>query len=339
MTRQRSLLATSAKLIVSAVVVTVLLAIIVQTVQRPVSGDAVEFSAEFVDANGLKAGDDVRMDGLRVGEVRSITLDASGRAVVGFAVQRNHPIYENTVLAIRYQNLVGQRYLDVQQSSPTTAELPAGHKFDIANTIPSFDITNLFNGLQPVLAELSPEAVNKFAENMIAVIEGDGAGVGSVLDSIEALSNYALDRQAVVTVLVGNLKEISDHIGGRSSHLVRLVSELASVVSTLRSKVDGIVEFALMAPDVIAPLNGLLEAFGLTTGPNADADALLGAVFPDPEQAVEVLRKLPAVLETLNAWVPADGPVINRNCSNGNAEVPAPLHVLISGQRISICER
>lgn len=338
MTGQGRLLAITAKLAVSVVVIAVLLTIIVQTVQRPVPGGTVGFSAEFVDANGLKAGDDVRMNGLRVGEVRSVSVD-NGHAVVTFVVQRSHQIYENTVLAIRYQSLVGQRYLDVQQLSPVSEEISAGSRIDVSRTIPSFDITALFNGLEPVLAEFSPAAVNKFAENMIAIVEGDGSGIGSVLDSIQTLSSYALDRQSVITVLVANLKKISDHIGGRSSHLVRLVSELTVVVATLRSKVDGIVEFALMAPDVIAPLNSLLDTFGLTTGSNPDADALLRAVFPDPEQAVEVLRQLPALLQTLNAWIPANGPVVNRNCSNGDAEAPDPFQMMISGQRISICER
>ncbi|WP_280267322.1 MCE family protein [Nocardia wallacei] len=338
MTRQSRLLAVAAKLTVSAIVIVVLLTAIVQTVQRPVPGGTVGFSAEFVDANGLKAGDDVRMNGVRVGKVHSISVD-NGHAVVTFAVERSRHLYENTMLAIRYQSLVGQRYLDVQQPSPVSEEIAAGSRIDASRTIPSFDITDLFNGLEPVLAELSPAAVNKFAENMIAVIEGEGSGVGAVLDSVQTLATYTLDRQAVITVLVANLKQISDHIGGRSSHLVRLVSELTTVVSTLRSKVDGIVEFALMAPDVIAPLDNLLDAFGLTTGSNPDADGLLRAAFPNPEQAVEALRQLPALLQTLNAWIPANSPVVNRNCSNGDVSAPEPFQVLISGQRISICKR
>ncbi|MCC3317825.1 MULTISPECIES: MCE family protein [Nocardia] len=338
MNKQGSLFAVAARLTVSVVVIVVLLTVIVQTVQRPVPGGTKEFSAVFIDANGLKAGDNVRMNGVRVGKVRSISLD-DGHAVVTFVVQRGRHLYENTVVAIRYESLVGQRYVDIQQSSPVSKEIAEGSRIDASRTIPSFDITALFNGLEPVLTELSPAAVNKFAENMIAVIEGDGSGIGSVLDSIQTLSSYALDRQAVITALVANLKRISDHLGGRSSHLVRLVSELSVVVSTLRSKVDGIVEFALMAPDVIAPLDNLLGAIGLTTGSNPDADTLLRAVFPNPEQAIEVLRKLPALLQTLNGWIPPNGPVVNRNCSNGNAESPEPFQVMIAGQRISICKR
>ncbi|TDP31449.1 MCE family protein [Nocardia ignorata] len=337
MNRHGSLLVVVAKLAVSVVVIAVLLAAIAQTVQRPVSGGTKQFSSEFVDANGLKSGDDVRMNGVRIGKVLSISLE-DGRAIVTFMVERDRHLYENTVLAIRYQSLVGQRYVDVQQSSPVTAELAAGSRIGASRTIPSFDITALFNGLEPVLSELSPAAVNKFATNMIAAIEGDGSGIGSVLDSIQTLSSYTMDRQAVITALVANLKKISDHLGGRSSHLVQLVSELSVVVSTLRSKVDGIVEFALMAPDVIAPLNSLLDAIGLTPGSNPDADTLLRTIFPDPQQAVEVLRKLPAMLQTLNSWIPSDSPVVNRNCSNGNVNSPDPFQVMITGQRISICK-
>ncbi|MDN2495332.1 mammalian cell entry protein [Nocardia sp. 852002-20019_SCH5090214] len=337
MSNARRLIYASLKLAVSAIVIIVLLVVIVQAVQRPVQGGTTEYSAAFTDVNGLKSGDDVRMDGVRVGKVDAIRLD-KGRAVVKMHLQNGHHLYESTVLAIRYQSLIGQRYVDVQQSSGLADKLASGSVIDVSKTIPSFDITSLFNGLEPVLGELSPGAINKFAENMISVIEGNGSGVGSVLDSVQTLSSYAVDRQALITTLVANLKQISDHIGGHSAQLIRLVSELSTVVNTLRSKVDGIVEFALMAPDVIAPLNSLLASFGLTTGSNPDADSLLRTVLPDPEQAVDVLRKLPTLIQTLDAWVPPNGPTVNLNCSNGKVAAPSPFQILVGGQRISICK-
>ena len=63
---------------------------------------------------GLYAGDDVRISGVQVGKVESIRLD--GRiAKVDFTVQEDHPVFSNTVAAVRYQTLVGQRYVELVQ--------------------------------------------------------------------------------------------------------------------------------------------------------------------------------------------------------------------------------
>lgn len=326
------------KLTLFTVVIAVLLVFVVQAVKRPVSGDTRDYSAVFTDANGLKSGDDVRMYGVQVGKVQSIALDRN-QAMVKFTLQRGRAIYETSKLAIRYQNLTGQRYVDIQQPPTSSAEISAGTTIDTSHTIPSFDITALFNGMEPVLAEFSPGALNKFAESMLAVIEGNGTGVGPALESIEKLSNYVTDRQAVISTLVANMKAISDKIGGKSSQLVSLIAKLSTLIATLHAKIGSIIEFALIAPPILGPINNLLATLGLTTDTNPDFDTDIKLLFPDPQQAVEVLGRLPGLLQSLNALIPGTVPGVNLACSNGNVSAPGPLQVLIGGQRISICKR
>ncbi|NMN97571.1 MlaD family protein [Antrihabitans stalactiti] len=326
------------KLMLFTVVIAVLLVFVVQAVKRPVSGDTHDYSAVFTDANGLKSGDDVRMYGVQVGKVQSIALDAN-QAVVRFTLQRGRAIYDSSKLAIRYQNLTGQRYVDIQQPAVLSTEISAGTTIGTSQTIASFDITALFNGLEPVLAEFSPGALNQFAETMLAVIEGNGAGIGPALESIEKLSNYVTDRQAVISVLVSNLRAISDKIGGKSAQLVSLITKLSTLIATLHDKIGSIIEFALIAPPILGPINNLLATLGLTTETNPDFDTDIKLLFPDPQHAVEVLGRLPALLQTLNALIPDTGPGVNLACTNGNVSAPGPLQMLIGGQRISICKR
>lgn len=321
-----------------AVAMALLLAFVVQAIERPVAGETRSYTAVFTDANGLKTGDDVRMYGVQVGKVATIGLD-SNRATVGLTVQQGMAVYDSSKLAIRYQNLTGQRYVDIQQPPHPGAELRAGTTIGVDQTIPSFDITALFNGLQPVLAEFSASAVNQFAESMLAVIEGNGTGIGPALDAIEKLSRYVTDRQVVISTLVANLKLISDQMGGRSSQLIALIDGMTGVFAALQEKFDGVVDYALTAPPVLRPINDLLATVGLTPNTNPDLDADIRLLFPDPDQAVEALSRFPALLQSLSALIPDTGPGVNLSCSAGAAPVPQPLQVLIAGQRISICKR
>lgn len=312
------------------------LGLVVTAIQRPVAGDTVAYRAVFTDVNGLKTGDDIRLYGVQIGKVNDISLRGT-EAVVGFTVREGTAVHANSRLAIRYQNLTGQRYVDLQQPEAPAGTTPAGATIGTDRTIPSFDVTALFNGLKPVLATLSPEALNQFTTSLLAVIEGDGAGIGPALSAIGTLSGYVTDRQAVITTLISNLAGISDALGGRSQHLVTLLAKLADVFTSLQIKIDGLVDFALTAPPVLGPVDSLLATFGLTEDENPDLAAALGQAVPDPAAVAEVLGKLPSLLAGLRAALPATGATVEKTCAKGAAEVPAPAAILFSGQQVSVC--
>ncbi|WP_174557526.1 MCE family protein [Nocardia vaccinii] len=325
----------AARLILFTAAMAVLLLIVVQAIQRPVAGETSMYSATFTDVNGLKTGDDVRMFGVQVGKVTKISITGSA-ARVEFTLQNKHPIYEESTVAIRFQSLVGQRYIDIRQPDEPGNRLPSHSAISSDHTVPSFDITQLFNGLQPVLSELSPGAINQFAESTLAVINGDGSGIGSAMDALDQLSRYAADRQTVISTIINNLSTISDQIGGKSPHLVTLIQQLAGVFEVFEQKIDGLIDFADIAPSGLGPLNDLLGTLGLTENSGPD----LRALFPDPEQAVDLLGKVPGLIQSLSALLPPALPAgqVNLTCSKGKSPVPEAFQVLIGGQRIAICK-
>jgi phospholipid/cholesterol/gamma-HCH transport system substrate-binding protein len=333
-----SIAGVSVRLGLFAVGMVVLLVGVISAITRPVPGDTDTFTAMFTDANGLKTGDDVRMFGVQVGKVGEIGL-SGGQAEVRMSVQRSHPVYDTSTLVIRYQSLTGQRYLDIRQPAVAGHRLATGTTIGTEHTVPSFDITTLFNGLQPVLADFSPAALNQLAQSVLAVVEGNGTGIGPALDAIERLSRYVTDRQTVISALVRNLGDIAGQLGGRSPHLETLIAGLTDLFTVLEQKVYGLVDFAVTAPGVLGPIDSLAATLGLNVGYNADADALIRTAIPDPDTAVQALGRLPGLLQSLNTLIPATGPGVDLTCSRGRAEVPGVVAVLIDGRRISICNR
>ncbi|RJO79381.1 MCE family protein [Nocardia panacis] len=319
-----------------AAVMLVVLALVLTAIKRPVSGDTEAHDAIFTDANGLKVGDDVRMFGVQVGKVEGVSLEGD-KAKVHLTVKTATPIYDNSTLAIRYQNLTGQRYIDLQQQPNPGTRLAANARVEAKMTVPSFDVTSLFNGLRPVLATLSPETVNQFTQSMLAVLEGDGTGLGPALDAIGKLSAYVGDRQAVIGTLVRNMSEIADRVGGRVHYLVPLLARLTDVFQALQQNIGGLAEFAMSAPSVLGPLDRLLSTIGLDTDGGQDVDAAIRALFPDPKQAVEVFGRLPGLLSAIDASVPRAVAGWKPECGKGTANAPAPLRVLIAGQQVTLC--
>ncbi|MBL1079603.1 MCE family protein [Nocardia sp. 2] len=315
-----------------------LLSAIVLVIQRPISGATSTFEAMFTDASGLRTNADVRMFGVAVGKVTAIDLDGT-RARVRFTVVRDRPVYQTSTLAIRYQNLAGQRYIDVKQPDTAGPRRDSGSLFDTDHTTGSFDITALFNGMAPVLKEFSPDALNQFTRNAIAVIEGDGSAVSPTLEAIGTLSQYASDRQALISVLLRNFEQVSQQIGGKSPEAATLIKGISDIFVNLQKQFDGLMDFVGVAPPILGALNNLLAAIGLTHPDNPDLQADLRLAFPDPDAAIDLLNKIPGLVQSLIAVIPS-GPAagqIDMTCRNGVAEVPTALAVLIAGQRISVC--
>ncbi|WP_244975997.1 MCE family protein [Nocardia huaxiensis] len=339
--KQTSMRAVLLRLGLFATAMAALLLVVINAIVRPVSGETTSYYGSFTDVSGLKTGDDVRMYGVQVGKVAGIELHGT-QATVEFTVHDDRPVYATSTLAIRYQTLTGQRYVDVKQPEGPGERLRPGATIGTDRTIPSFDITQLFNGLQPVLAEFSPGALNQFTESVLAVVEGNGDGIGPALDAFEKLSRYVSDRQAVLNLIVANLRDISGQIGGKSPQLITLLKGLADVFTSFRKELDGLLRFAAVAPSTMGPLSSLLGTLGFTETDNPNLEHDLRLLFPNPDEALDVLGRLPGLLQSLANLMPpaadSTASLIDMNCSKGQGEVPAPFSVLISGQRISICK-
>ncbi|WP_040856293.1 MlaD family protein [Nocardia niigatensis] len=324
--------------VVTAVVLMLLILIgIFRVIERPVTGPTDTYTAIFTDANGLRPGDDVRLYGVQVGKVRSVEL-AGAQARVRFTVQSDRPLFTDTKVAVRYQNLTGFRFLEIRQPDSPGRRRSATAVFGVDQTVSAFDITTLFNGLQPVLRELSPDDLNQFTTSLLAVIDGDGTGLGPALGAIERLSRYVSDRQSVLSTLVGNLSRISDHIGGDSGNAMKLLVSLTDLFVVITEKLPGLIDFSNQIPPVLQPLRSMLTVLGLTGKQDSDLDALLKQAFPDPYDAVAVFGRMPGLIQAVTAAVPQTGSQALPACSHGNADAPEPLRILITGQRIILCK-
>ena len=98
-----------------ALVAVLLGVVLINTMVDDLGGSTKQYSAVFSDVSGLRVGDDVRVAGVRVGRVQSIGVDGRDGAKVVFDLAADQPILTTTDVVMRYQNLVGQRYLALVQ--------------------------------------------------------------------------------------------------------------------------------------------------------------------------------------------------------------------------------
>ncbi|SIM15976.1 Putative Mce family protein [Mycobacteroides abscessus subsp. abscessus] len=162
------------------------------TLRRDTTGSTKNYTAIFTDVTGVRVGDDVRIAGVRVGRVDSIELDGS-LAKLKFRVKSNQNLYGNTIVAVTYQNIIGQRYISLSRGIEGSPErLPEGSVIPVERTEPSFDVGALLNGFEPLFTLLDPKQVDNLSNGLIDAFAGDrGALAHVVAQTTEITKSFA----------------------------------------------------------------------------------------------------------------------------------------------------
>jgi phospholipid/cholesterol/gamma-HCH transport system substrate-binding protein len=326
------------KLLLAAVVSGVLLIVIANEIRQPIAATTRVYSAKFTDVSGLSEGADVRVRGVRVGKVQTIKLkqtnDGGSVAVVRLTLDKRFSVVPASRLAVKYQALTGLRYVDVQ--NPAEGDSVANRVTDVPTTMtqPSFDITVLFNGLQPVLATLSPDDINTFTSNAVSFLQGDGNGLEPMLDSIHKLTALVSDRQQVVATLVRNLATLAEGVRGRSQYLIQIFDEFELPVQEALAVLDEFRKSQVAGADFTRAVLHLLSATGIR--PGIDVDRALDRAFDNSYRALEALKRTPVIWDNLPP-PPEDGTPVS--CSQGRAQLPEVMDVLLNGQRVVLCKK
>lgn len=273
---------------------------ILVTLRRDVSGPTNSYSAVFTDASGLKAGSDVRMAGVRVGRVDSVDLDGT-RARVRFRVQRDQPVYGDTKAAVVYQNLVGQRYLGLSPADYGHPErLPAGAVIPVEHTEPSFDVTALLNGFEPLFTTLDPGNRGNLSNALINALQGDNTALAVLITETSRLAQTLAGPDQILGRVITSLDAVTQTLAGQGSALETTLTQVRAVITGLYDRRDELIS----STGSIATVVGRLSA--VMTGVSPDLNALLGrqpgflsAIVSNPDGMAALGANIPAVFKGL----------------------------------------
>ncbi|PYE15827.1 phospholipid/cholesterol/gamma-HCH transport system substrate-binding protein [Williamsia limnetica] len=217
-----------------AVLALVLTWTIWSTLQRSVPGETNKFTTYFNDASGLHEGDDVRMAGVRVGRVDAIELDTD-RAEVTFEVQKDQSIYSNTRASIKYQNLIGQRYVGLDLvEGPEQMRLSPGSTLKEPSQ-DSFDVSALLAGFQPVFDTLDPDQVNALSESLVQTFQGNEVSLSYTIEQVGKVATNFADNDQVIGAVITNLSAVMGDLSKQGEQMQELVANLAGLIEGLNA--------------------------------------------------------------------------------------------------------
>jgi phospholipid/cholesterol/gamma-HCH transport system substrate-binding protein len=199
-----------------------------------------DYHATFLDASRLKAGQDVRIAGVPVGKVGTVKLNPDNTVDVAFAVDKRYQLYTSTRAVVRYQNLVGDRYLEITAGPGELRKIPPGSTIPRANTQPALDLDALLGGLRPVLKGLDGAKINEVSSAVMELLQGQGGALSNLLSTTSAFTQNLAARDQLIGDVINNLNTVLGTVDDKGAKFDASVDQLQKLLTGLAQGRDPI---------------------------------------------------------------------------------------------------
>jgi phospholipid/cholesterol/gamma-HCH transport system substrate-binding protein len=258
------------------------------------------YNAIFDTVSGLKNGNFVRIAGVEVGKVNDITIRDDATAQVSFTTDDSVVLTEGSRAVVRYDDLIGGRYLELEEGPGSTRKLPLGGTIPLDRTAPALDLDALIGGFRPLFHALNPDQVNALSGQLIAAFQGQGPTIGSILTQTAALTNTLADRDQLIGQVVVNLNTVLGSLGDRSDKLGQTVDSLAELVHGLENRNQDISNAVAYANENAASIADLLsQARPPLQKTLHETDRAAAAVLAEHDYFDNLLKTLPDAYRVL----------------------------------------
>jgi phospholipid/cholesterol/gamma-HCH transport system substrate-binding protein len=203
-------------------------------------GPSNTYHANFIDATRLKGGQKVRIAGVPVGSVKEVKLNPNNTVDVAFTVDKRYTLYSSTRALIRYDNLVGDRFLEITSGPGELRKLRPGATIDQQHTSPALDLDALLGGLRPVLKGLDADKINTVSSYVIELLQGQGGALSNLLANTNAFGSTLGARDQVIGDVINNLNAVLTTVDEKGAQFSTSVDELQKLITGLAQGRDAV---------------------------------------------------------------------------------------------------
>jgi phospholipid/cholesterol/gamma-HCH transport system substrate-binding protein len=220
---------------IAAVGVTVLVALVAVAFRAqdlPIIGCGTTYHANFTDASGLRANDDVRVAGVKVGKVRNLELD--NKAVrVGFCI-KGAKLGDRTSAAIKIKTLLGQKYLALDPNG--SGKLKPDQAIPLERTTTPFDVTTSFIGLARTIEDIDTKQLSTAFNTLADTFKDSPDSVKSSLTGLQRLSQTVASRDQALRSLLEHANGVTTVLASRDAQVIKLIDDGDLLLRTVQEQ-------------------------------------------------------------------------------------------------------
>jgi phospholipid/cholesterol/gamma-HCH transport system substrate-binding protein len=260
--------------------------------------------AGFSDLRQVKAGDEVRMAGVKVGSVRATRLSGR-RAEAVLEIDPKVSVPSDSVATINMSGLIGGNYVALSMGSPTSPALADGAEVRTEETP---DLNTLMSDIGGLGKQLQ-DSLGSFSK----AFNGEPGAGGGIMQKLYRL---VTENTVRINKTMANLQEITDKVNSGQGTLGKLVND-PKLHDELLATVEDIRSAASQAKTFVANAEELMEQVKAGKG-------TLGTLVYDPKAAEDVrtsIANLRAVTDKLAKGEGTLGKLINDDGLYNSAQV------------------
>jgi phospholipid/cholesterol/gamma-HCH transport system substrate-binding protein len=229
----------------------------------PFVNSSTGYSADFTEAAGLKTGDDVRVAGVKVGDVTAIALQGA-HVHVSFDVSSTW-IGDQSTAEIKIKTLLGQKFLAVDPLG--TQSLDPARTIPLTRTSSPYDVTTALEGLGSDLGQIDSTQLARSFETLADAFRNTPASVHASLKGLSALSQTIASRDQELAQLVQNTRQLTDVLANNNPQIDALLRSGNVLLRELQSRSAAITTLFNGTRDLSQQLTGLVNDNNATLGP------------------------------------------------------------------------
>jgi phospholipid/cholesterol/gamma-HCH transport system substrate-binding protein len=206
----------------------------------PLEPQGWRFKVQFGEATQLTKEADVRISGVPVGKVKTITLARDGRSTAVIELQRRYaPLASDARAILRQKTLLGETFVELTRGSPGARRLPENGTLPIGNVSPAVELDEIFRAFD----EPTRRAFQGWMQTLAQGTRGRGQDLNDAFGNLAPLAEDAnplvsilLSQQTAVQRLVRNTGEVATALSERDGQLSSLIVNANRVFQTTAAR-------------------------------------------------------------------------------------------------------
>ena len=280
--------------------------------------------AHFVRAVGIHPGSDVRVLGVRVGEV--VAVEPAGRTVrVRMRYDARYDVPADAQAVIVPPSIVSDRYIQLTPAYTGGPVLADGADVPVERTVVPLELDDIYRSLDELNRALGPSGANSAGalSNLVGTarenLEGNGAALNQTLDGLaRALSTVANGRDDLFAS-VANLAQFTGALARSDAQVRQFNQQLAAVSEQLAAERDDLAAALRSLGTALGDITGFVRENRAALASNVAALADISGVLVRQQKAlIDVLDVAPLALSDLNlSYNPRSGTLDTRDNALG----------------------
>ena len=232
-------------------------------------------SAAFTEAGGLKAGDDVRIAGVKVGKVTAVDLDGD-HVRVDFRVGRSTDLGSETAASVRIKTILGQKFLMLEPAGQGELD----EEIPVSRTVPAYDVVEAFSDLARTSERIDTTQLATALDTIADTFRDSPEEVRAAVDGLGRLSRTVASRDDQLRELLDHANGVTGVLAARNEELVSLLSDGDLLLQELQQRRADIHRLLVSTVTLSQQLTGLVR----------DNRAAIRPALANLEQVLATLR-------------------------------------------------